>query len=96
MLRYAADLAQYRNDRDLYYPFDEYPYPCALNNDELEELVLNFDSENYISGLNAFFDKLGSVICPGASEKIAELILDYIHSGSKEDFFEKNRDKFIY
>ena len=96
VLRYAADLAQYRNDRDLYYPFDEYPYPCALNNDELEELVLNFDSENYISGLNAFFDELGSVICPGASEKIAELILDYIHSGSKEDFFEKNRDKFIY
>ena len=67
-----------------------------MNNDELEELVLNFDSENYISGLNAFFDELGSVICPGASEKIAELILDYIHSGSKEDFFEKNRDKFIY
>ncbi|MGM9635852.1 MAG: CDP-glycerol glycerophosphotransferase family protein [Candidatus Avispirillum sp.] len=96
VLRYASDLAQYRNDRDLYYPFDEYPYPCALNNDELEELILDFDSEKYISGLNSFFDELGSVICPGASDKIAELILDYIRSESKAEFFEKNRDKFIY
>ena len=27
VFRYTADLEQYRNDRDLYFSFDEYPYP---------------------------------------------------------------------
>lgn len=96
VFRYTSDLEEFQNDRDLYFPFYEYPYPCARNNDELEELILNFDYEKYLNNLNAFFDKLGSVMQPGASEKIADIILDYIHSENKKDFLERNKNRFIY
>lgn len=96
VFRYASDLSEYRNDRDLYFPFDEYPYPYAQNNDELEALILNFDNEQYLKNLNAFFNKLGATMNPHASEDIAGLIIDFLHQKSKREFFEKNRDKFIY
>ena len=96
VFRYAADLEDYRKDRDLYFDFDKYPYPCAQNNDELEKLVLGFDEELYVSNLNAFFDEMGAVIKADSSEKIANLITDYIESKSKKEFFARNNHLFIY
>ena len=96
VFRYASDLEEYRNDRDLYFPFDEYPYPCAQNNDELESLILNFDTDAYLEGLNGFFDKIGAVIRPDASEKIVDLVVDYLSSKNIKDFLEMHKDKFYY
>lgn len=96
VFRYASDLDEYRNDRDLYFPFEEYPFPYAQNNDELEKLISDFDEDKYAVGLNSFFEKLGSVLECGAGEKLAELILDYIHSKNKQEFFRRNKEKFIY
>ena len=96
VFRYVTDLEEYRNDRDLYFPFDEYPYPYVQSNDELETLILNFDNEEYLKNLNAFFSTLGSVIEPDASQKIVDLILDYMHSKNKKNFFQRNKGKFIY
>ena len=96
VFRYASDLAEYRNDRDLYFPFDEYPYPYAQNNDELEALVLNFNEELYLNKLNEFFRTLGTIMNPNSSKQIADLIVDFLHSRSKREFFQKNREKFIY
>ena len=96
VFRYVSDLEEYRNDRDLYFPFDAYPYPYAQNNDELESLILSFDNEQYLKNLNAFFQKLGAVTEPDSSGKIAGIILDYIHSKNKDSFFAQNKDKFIY
>lgn len=96
VFRYAADLDEYRNDRDLYFSFDEYPYPYAQNNDELENLILNFNQEQYVSNLNAFFDKLGAVITNDASEKVAGAIVDYLECNDKEAFFQKNKNRFVY
>lgn len=96
VFRYTSDLEEYRNDRDLYFPFDEYPYPYAQNNDELEQLILNFNEEDYLKTLNVFFDRLGSVIQDSASRRIADLIIDYIHSKNKQEFFKHNNSKFIY
>lgn len=96
VFRYTADLEEYRNDRDLYFPFDEYPYPVAFNNDELEELILSFDNDKYLNNLKSFFNKLGAITDGGASEKISDLILDYIGSKNKKDFFEIHKNKFIY
>ena len=96
VFRYVSDLEAYRNDRDLYFPFDAYPYPYAENNDELETLVLNFDEEMYLKNLNAFFEKLGSVIQSGAAERIANLILDVISSKNKKEFFQRNKENFVY
>ena len=95
VFRYVSDLEEYRNDRDLYFSFDEYPHPYAQSNDELEQLILNFDAEDYLKTLNGFFDKLGSVIQEGASERIADLISDYMDSENKKDFFDRNHSRFI-
>lgn len=95
VIRYVTDLEEYRNDRDLYFSFDEYPYPCAMDNDELEELVLNFDDEEYLERLDAFFAKIGAVFCRNSSEKIADLIVDYLHSKKKKDFFERNMHRLV-
>ena len=96
VFRYTADLEQYRNDRDLYFSFDEYPYPYAQNNDELEELILNFDEKQYIDKLDAFFARLGAVITADASENVAKLIANYLRCKDKKVFFEKYKDRFIY
>ena len=45
---HSIELGKLGNDRDLYFPFDEYPYPYAQNNDELEQLILNFNEEDYL------------------------------------------------
>ncbi len=96
VFRYVADLEDYRNDRDLYFPFDEYPYPYAQNNDELESLILNFDNNDYLSNLNDFFDKLGAVIEPDSSKKIVDLIIDVLCTKNKKEFLNKNKNKFIW
>lgn len=96
VFRYASDLEEYQNDRDLYFSFDAYPYPCAQSNDELEDLILHFDEQSYLDNLQTFLDKIGAVREKDASEKVAGLILDYIHGKNKSDFFSRNKDKFVY
>lgn len=96
VFRYTSDLEAYRNDRDLYFAFDEYPYPYAQDNDELENLILNFDQERYLSNLNAFFDKLGAVVTDDASENVAGVIVDYLNCNDKNVFFKKNKNRFVY
>ena len=96
VFRYTSDLEAYRNDRDLYFAFDEYPYPYARDNDELENLILNFDQERYLSNLNAFFDKLGAVVTDDASENVAGVIVDYLNCNEKNVFFKKNKNRFVY
>lgn len=96
VFRYTVDLEDYCNDRDLYFSFGEYPYPYAQSNDELEQLILNFDSDGYLHSLNEFFEKLGAVITDDASQKVADLIIDCIGAKDKCEFFECNGNKFIY
>lgn len=96
VFRYVSDLEEYRNDRDLYFSFNEYPYPYAQNNDELETLILNFNNNEYLANLTNFFEKLGSIITSNATEKSVELVEDCLKAKSKRKFFEKNSKKFIY
>ena len=87
VFRFVSDLDEYLNDRDTYFAFDEYPYPYAKNNDELESLIIKFNQKLYIDNLTAFFEKLGSRINDGSSTQIANLINDYLSSKSKKNFF---------
>ena len=96
VFRYAADLDEYQQDRDFYYSFEEYPYPYAKNNDELEKLILNFDNEKYLVDLNEFFKKIGAVFCANSAQKIADIIKDYIKAENKKLFFKNNKYKFIH
>lgn len=96
VFRYAMDLEEYQNDRDTYFSFNEYPYPFAISNDELEYIILNFKEEDYIRELNHFFNKLGSIREYGASKKVADIIDDVIYSKNKNKFFEKNESLLIW
>lgn len=96
VFRYVSDLEEYRNDRDLYFSFDEYPYPYAQNNDELETLILNFDNDLYLEMLNLFFKKIGAKRNPYSSGEVVDLIIDFLNCENKKKFFANNKDKFIY
>ena len=97
VFRYAADIEEYKNDRDFYFAFDEYPYPYASNNDELEELINSFDFDSYLEELDRFFERLGAVRDGNAAKAAADLICDYISSDTdKEAFLASHSGLFIY
>lgn len=96
VIRYANDLEEYMDDRGTYFDFEEYPYPFARNNDELENLILNFDEKKYLHALELFFDKLEFVPNFNSSKDIANLIVDYIAIKNKKKFFKKYSTIFIY
>lgn len=50
------------------------PYPIAQNNDELEEVILGFDEEKYISRMKKFEKDVQLVFDGKASAKVADKI----------------------
>lgn len=70
---YATDIEQY--NRGYYFKFNELPYPVATSNDELIEIIRNFDSASYIAAVKDFMDnKIGLFEDGNASKSIAEWI----------------------
>ena len=81
VIRYCADLEKYKSEeRGFYFSFDDYPFPYAKDNNELEKIILEFDESLYLKNLDNFTNKMGSVIEPNASQKLSNLINDYINS----------------
>lgn len=52
------------------------PFPIATNNDELENIIIQFDEEKYFSEQKKLEEKIGLVFDGRASEKVAEKILE--------------------
>lgn len=57
------------------------PYPIAQNNDEMEESILHFDENLYISGMKQFEDAVELVFDGKASKKVADKVEHYICVG---------------
>lgn len=97
VFRFAVDIDEYRNDRDMYLGMDEYPYSLADDNDKLICNISLYDEKKYLERLEEFFIKVGTVFNPHASKDCADLIRDYYKSGlDKMKFFKKHRDDFIW
>lgn len=95
VFRFAVDVEEYRNDRDMYYGMDEYPYSLAENNNQLIKNISEFDEQQYLERLEKFFIRVGAVFNPHASKDCADLIRDYYKCGlDKKKFFETHRDDF--
>ena len=95
MFRFAVDVEEYRNDRDMYYGMYEYPYSLAENNNQLIMNISEFDEQQYLEKLEKFFIRVGAVFNPHASKDCADLIRDYYKCGlDKKKFFEMHRDDF--
>ena len=76
---YATDIEEYNNERGFYYPLEQTPFPIARNNDELIQNILNFDYESYKQKVEDFLKEKGCMEDGHASERVVELIKQYIN-----------------
>lgn len=95
VFRFAVDIEEYRNDRDMYYEMDEYPYTLADNNEQLIKDIEEFNEQQYLEKLEKFFIRVGAVFNSHAAKDCVALIDDYYKFGmSKEKFFEEHKKDF--
>ncbi len=77
---FATDLEHYVATTQVYTPVSQWPYPQAVNNDQLEKNILTFDEENYAAACAAHYEALGGCETGEAtalvSRKIAKLCLE--------------------
>ena len=75
---YAADIEQYDDDRGFYFDFRELPFQVAENNEELQNIIALFDTEEYSREVSAFRDRVGLFNDGHASERTVKYILKRI------------------
>lgn len=56
---FATDLENYVNTTKVYTPVEDWPFPKATTNDELEDNILSFDENDYKEGINHHYKALG-------------------------------------
>lgn len=59
-LVFAPDLKEYKNERSFFTPPNEWPFPIAKNNNELEQKVTGFDQEQYEKAVDSHHVNQGS------------------------------------
>ncbi len=74
---FASDIDEYTKDRDFAIKIEDTPFPLATNNDELVNVINNFDEKSYKKKVKAFYDNLG-VKEPGNSSKTIANYIDKI------------------
>ncbi|GAA6292038.1 hypothetical protein F220043C3_04720 [Enterocloster asparagiformis] len=75
---YATDIDKYENeDRAFAYPVNDWPFPIATNNIELEKNILDFDYEKYQLNVELHLQKLGCYDKGDASQQMADLIAGF-------------------
>lgn len=93
-IRYAPDLQQYLEERGWYFELNEYPYPVARNNDELEDLIDNFNYEAYLAKVNTFHEKCGLIRQP-ASKICASIINSFIDTNMDKQYLVEKFEEYI-
>lgn len=74
---YASDIDEYtamRGLKDMYYKL---PFALSKNNDELEQAILQFDTKEYSTKLEAFYKLYGSVDDGHASERFVRKLIEF-------------------
>ena len=71
---YAINEEGYDDERGLYYPLSATPFPVARSNEELEQNIIGFDTEEYNYKVAQFLKGKGSVDDGKASERTVQLI----------------------
>ena len=75
---YARDIAGYRGERDFYTPIDSWPFPLAADNDELEQVIADFDGDAYRSAVDRHHRELGSTESGTAAKQCVERIVQFL------------------
>lgn len=76
---YQNDGEDYIRESGLYSLPQEWPYPKAGNQKDLEEIITGFDEQHYRQELNGFLQKYGSCDDGHASECVVQRIIDVIN-----------------
>ena len=75
---YARDIAEYRGERDFYTPIESWPFPLAANNDELTEVIAQFDADRYHEAVLRHHRDLGSTESGTAAKQCADRIAAFL------------------
>lgn len=81
---YANDLKDYKIERNFHTPIKEWPFPVAVNNEELRNNILNFNQDDYIKKVKQHHKLLGSFEKGTATKDVCKLIVNICNSNSKE------------
>lgn len=71
---YASDIKEYKKDRDFEIKLEDTPFQIATNNEELKEIIDNYNITKYEKEVNKFYAKIGLKESGQSSIKIVELI----------------------
>lgn len=82
---YQKDYDLYLKDRDFYIPMENTPYITAKDNDQLEEEILSFDYDKYLTELNAFMQSMGNYDDGSASIQVAKYIIENVLTSNDTD-----------
>ena len=81
---YATDVADYQQERDFYTPMEEWPFPTAQNNGELESVIKNFDEQKYADDIKHHHEALGSCETGHASRTVGDFIYQKCFADNKQ------------
>ena len=85
---YASDWIEYENDRGLLFKPEQLPFSVAMNNDELEENIKNFDFDEYYAKYQQFANERGLYETGRAAETVARDIIRFLDTGEKKSDWE--------
>lgn len=71
---YASDIEEYIKDRDFLFDIKDTPFSIATNNNELENIINNYDEDKYKSKVDKFYKKMGLKETGKSCKKIVEII----------------------
>lgn len=54
---YASDIEEYKKDRDFAIKFEDWPFPIATNNKELNTIIENYDANKFERKINKFYEE---------------------------------------
>ena len=72
---YSSDVTDYLNDRGFYFDYYKLPFPVATNIKELISICNEYDKNNYMNRLKAFYNKIGLKETGSSAKKIANIII---------------------
>lgn len=72
---FAMDRDHYNNERGFYFRLEDTPFPVAVNSDELEDAILQFDEDLFQRRVTEFLSDKGCMDDGCASVRIADQVL---------------------
>ena len=74
---FAEDIESYKKERNFHIPIEEWPFPVAENNAELQRCIAEFDEGIYVAGIRKHQEVLGSYETGAASQQLCDLLMDF-------------------